>query len=276
VQVIFMYKKIVLLVVLAMVAGCSDGVQGPDKIVLDTENHQQAVIVSEEIIDTNEEGDNIPEVIVDETEEDEDADESNLNENIEADLEVQHENLPDEVIELIEKSESITSLNYYYDSDQYFVSDNKIHIVLDENIGSLGDDNLYNNVFINLDKNKTYVWCTDSTYCGSKTPQVYWEIDSGEFDVITPVERLQALTNAKIINEDMSCENRKRCMEIEFRDSDGIDKNMWIYTYNPVVWKVEWHDASKGKDFIDLYQAIILRVDELDMLIPEEFGFVKK
>lgn len=268
-------KKIIILFMITLIFGCTEEIEKPDKIMIEKDIQDQEVTISEEVIDSEEDNDYILNLPKEKPEEPDEAD-IELNNKIEEDLKEINKNIPENVRELMKKSEGIITYSYYLDNDHYFVKDNKIHIAFSKNRGSVTDSSLYNNVLINLEKKKAYAWCTDSTYCGPSKPQIFWEIPFDDYEVVTPVDRLQSITNAKIINPDMSCEDRKSCMEIEFVDSDGITKRMWFYTYYPTVWKVQWHDASKGKDFIELYQNIVRKVSDEDVIIPPEYEYAQK
>ncbi len=185
--------------------------------------------------------------------------------------------IPQKIKELMEKSETITNYQYFFGNDEYFVKDDVIHIIFNENKGDLKENTLHNEALIDRSKKKAYVWCTDKTYCGPNKPKLYWEVNYSEYNFMTPTQLLQNLSNAKIINEETTCE-RKKCTEIEFKDdADGITKNIWIFTYNPAVWKVQWYDASKGKEFIDLYQnTVFFSVKNEDVMIPEDYELTTK
>lgn len=264
VEVVLMYKKILLILVVILLIGCSE----EEDISAPTIAKDQAdtdVKIEEEVLEPAEE--EKPEEPAAEEPEQQEEQEPELVE----EAEEPESQLPERIEQLIEKSESITEFQYHLDSDQYFVIGNKTRIILEDSVGDVRSDefdSLYNEVLIDYEKNKTYVWCTDSIYCSQKE-DLYWEIPFSTYDVVTPVERLQSLTNAEIINE-RRCDNRD-CLEIEFTDTDGIIKHMWILTYNPAAWKVQWYDESKGKQFTVLYQRIAFQVSDSDVIIPSDF-----
>jgi len=266
--------SILIILALALLAGCGEE-KIADKIGADEQEKRDIypATVEEQIIKpdiiNHEENAEIP------AEPDETAGE--IEELLQEKLTDINKAIPQKIRELIDKSETITNYQYFFGNDEYFVKDDVIHIIFNENKGDLLDDTLYNNVMIDRSKKKAYVWCTDKTYCGPNKPKLYWEVNYSEYNFMTPTQLLQSLSNAKIINEETTCE-RKKCTEIESKDdADGITKNIWIFTYNPAVWKVQWYDASKGKEFIDLYQnTVFFRVNNEDVMIPEDYELTTK
>lgn len=191
-------------------------------------------------------------------------------------LEPVRTDIPSQIAELIEKAATRTNYEYIYSDGEYFVKGDKIHILLSDNVGSMRDNSMYNEVLVDKVEKKAYAWCTDRQYCGDAVPDVYWEVDYARYIKVTPSEQLMAISNAKIIQE-ATCEN-KDCIEIEFvDDADGLTKRMWILTYNAVPWKVQWYDEAQGKQFSQFYQNLVLsRVKDADVMIPVGYEFVEK
>lgn len=264
---------ILTVLVLTLFAGCGEEQTAEKKDVSEQKSQDiPPISIEEEIIEpdiiNNEKADIKPEP--DETTKE-------IEERMQEELADENKAIPLEIRELMEKSETITNYKYFSSDGEYFVKDDRIHIIFSENKGDLRDNTFHNEVLIDRSKKKAYAWCTDSTYCGPNKAKVFWEINYKDYNFMTPTQLLQSLSNAEIINEGTTCESRK-CNEIEFNDdADGITKRMWILTYNPIVWKVKWYDASKEKEFVELYQSIaFFRVKDEDIRIPTDYEMLVK
>ncbi|MCK5025581.1 MAG: hypothetical protein KAS15_03260 [Nanoarchaeota archaeon] len=267
-----MHKKIMIILLFCMIlviAGCVEKDIAKDSVV-QKEQEELPPIEVEEIVEPS------PAPVELEETPDEEVPETVPEEAPVEELEPVNKDVPAPIAELMEKAATRTNYQYFYSDGEYFVKDDKIHIILNEYVGSRHDGSMYNEVIVDKAEQKAYAFCTDRQYCGDDVPDEYWEVDYAKYDVVTPTEQLMSLSNAEII-QDATCENIK-CIEIEYIDAaDGLTKSMWILTYKAVPWKVQWFDDAKGKQFFQHYQTLLLsRVTDADVMIPVGYEFVEK
>jgi len=188
--------------------------------------------------------------------------------------------LSEEILEMQEKIDSLTSYEYLDDSTKnyYFVKGDKI-VVITGDQGYDGDRGFrYNHVFLDTTTETAYGYCIidkdRSTYgCGANPVNKYIKLDYDEFFPDDPFADIRNFQDAELINT-MGCETRT-CDIVEYT-KDGEKYRMQVRQRYILPFKIVKLDSEGQETQVALYtNAAFDHLKDDDMNPPEGYELIE-